>query len=51
MNFTAHPQTISLDIPGTTVKTIATDDASLVSASTLKNVTIAPFSSWLASVQ
>jgi alpha-glucosidase len=51
MNFTAEPQTISLDVAGGAVKTLATDDPALKSASSLKNVTLAPFSSWVASVQ
>jgi alpha-glucosidase len=55
MNFTATPKTISLDlsrsgISGTVVKTLAADDASLQSITTLKNVTLPPFTSWVASV-
>jgi alpha-glucosidase len=51
MNFTAQPQTISLDVPGTGVKTLATDDPTLKSATSLKNVTLAPFAAWVAAVQ
>jgi alpha-glucosidase len=56
MNFTAEPKTISLDlasanIKGTTVTTLAADDPSLQSITTLKNVTLPPFASWVASVQ
>jgi alpha-glucosidase len=50
MNFTAQPETISLDVPGA-VKTLATDDAALKSATSLKNVTLAPYASWIVSVQ
>ena len=56
MNFTAEPKTVSLDVsaagvPGGAVKTLLTDDASLKAASSLTNVTIPPFGSWIASVQ
>jgi alpha-glucosidase len=51
MNFTSAAQTISLDVSGTHVKTLATDDPSLVSATSQKNVTLAPYSSWVAAVQ
>ena len=51
MNFTGTPQTISLNVAGTAVKTIATDDPALGGASSLKGVTIAPFSSWVVTVQ
>ena len=56
MNFTAEPKTISLDlssagISATAVKTLAADDASLNSTTTLKNVTLPPFASWIASVR
>jgi alpha-glucosidase len=50
MNFSAEPRTISLDVAGT-VKTLATDDPALQSATSLKSVTLAPFSSWIASVE
>jgi alpha-glucosidase len=56
MNFTAAPKTISLDLSAsgvsvTTVKTLAADDPSLASTTTLKDVTLPPFTSWIASVQ
>ena len=51
INFAAAAKTVTLDVPGKTVKTLATDDPALRAASSLKNVTIAPFSSWVASVQ
>jgi alpha-glucosidase len=50
MNFTAQPETISLDVPGA-VKTLATDDAALKSATSLNNVTLAPYASWIVSVK
>ena len=56
LNFTAQPQTISLDlnrtgVTGGTVKTLMADDPSLQSVTSLKNVTLPPFASWVASVQ
>jgi alpha-glucosidase len=56
INCTAEAKTISLDVSGagvagTKVKTLATDAASLKSASTLMNVTLLPFASWVASVE
>jgi alpha-glucosidase len=56
MNFTAEPKTISLDlssagITGASVKTLETNDASLKSTSTLKNIVLPPFASWVASIQ
>jgi alpha-glucosidase len=56
MNFTAEPKTVSLDltnagVTGTTVRTLAADDASLNAATTLKNVTLPPFASWIASTE
>jgi alpha-glucosidase len=55
-NFTAQPQTISLDLAGTgltgsKVYSLLTDDASLQTAHSLKNVTLPPFTSWIASVE
>jgi alpha-glucosidase len=55
-NFSASPQTITLDlsgsgVSGTTVKTLAADDASLKSITRLKDVTLPPYTSWIASVQ
>jgi alpha-glucosidase len=56
MNFTSTPKTISLDLAGSgvtgmTVKTLAADDDSLKSISTLSNITLPPYASWVASVQ
>jgi alpha-glucosidase len=56
MNFTAQPQTISLSLAGTgvtanIVKTLMADDTSLQSTSSLKNIVLPPFASWIASVQ
>ena len=50
MNFTGQPETVSLDVPGT-VKTLATDDPALQSATSLQNATLAPYASWIVSVQ
>ena len=50
MNFTGEPQTVSLEVPGT-VHTLATDDPALQTATSLKNVTLAPYASWVVSVQ
>ncbi len=56
LNFTAQPQTISLNlagtgVTGTNVKTLLTDDASLQSTTSLTGITLPPFASWIASVQ
>ena len=56
MNFTAAPKTVSLDLAGTgvsgsTVKTLAADDASLKSVQSLKNIMLPPYASWVGSVQ
>jgi len=56
MNFTAEPKTISLNlagsgVSGSTVKTLAADDASLKSVHSLQSITLPPFASWIASVQ
>ena len=56
LNFTAQPQTISLNLAGTgvtgnNVKTLLTDDASLQSTTSLTGITLPPFASWIASVQ
>jgi alpha-glucosidase len=50
LNCTASPQTISLDVPGT-VKTLATDDPSLTTVTSLHSITLAPFASWIVSVK
>jgi alpha-glucosidase len=56
LNMTAQPQTISLDlsktnIKPTTTKTLLTNADSLKSATTLQNLTLPPFTSWVASIQ
>jgi alpha-glucosidase len=56
LNFTAQPQTVSLDLTGTGVsgshvKTILTDDPSLQSTTSLTHIVLPPFASWVASVQ
>jgi alpha-glucosidase len=56
LNFTAQPQTISLNltgtgVTGTNVKTLLTDDASLRPTTSLAGITLPPFASWIASVQ
>ena len=56
MNCTDQSQTISLDpsaagVTGTKVKTLLTDDRNTEKKASLKNVTIAPYSSWIASVE
>jgi alpha-glucosidase len=56
MNFTAVPKTISLDlaasgVTASTVKTLATDEPSLKSVHSLKDITLPPFASWVASVE
>jgi len=56
MNFTAAPKTITLNlagsgVTGTTVKTLAASDPTLTSISTLTDITLPPYASWIASVQ
>ena len=56
MNCSGQPQSISLDVSGAgvkgkEVKTLLTDDTALKGAATLTNVTLAPYASWIASVQ
>jgi len=56
MNMSAAPKTLSLDltaenVTGKTVRTLATSDASLKTATSLQNVTLPPFSSWVAEVR
>ena len=56
LNFTAQPQTVSLDLAGAgvtanNVKTLMTDDSSLQSATSLTHIVLPPFASWVASVQ
>jgi alpha-glucosidase len=55
MNFTAQPQTIRLDlssvgVAGKTVKTLLSDDPALSDVHSLDNVTLAPFVSWIGSI-
>ncbi len=56
MNFTGEPQTITLDAKaagasGSTVHTVLTDAESLEQATSLTNVTLPPYASWIGSVQ
>lgn len=56
MNFTGEPRTVSLDlagsgVTGSTVKTLLTDDPTLKATTTLKNITLPPYASWVASVR
>ena len=51
MNFTSEPKTISIDPMETKVKTLLTDDPALAKTASLKAITLAPYSSWIASVQ
>ena len=56
MNFTSSPKTISFDLSfaglnRTMVHTLATDAASLEHSSSLKNITLPPYASWIASVE
>jgi alpha-glucosidase len=56
LNFTASAQTISLNAAtagahGRTVKTLLTDAPSLRQTSSLSNITLPPFASWIGSVE
>jgi glycosidase len=56
LNCTSAPQTVSLDMSGSGVagskaKTLMTDDPSLEKATALKSVTVAPYATWIASVE
>jgi alpha-glucosidase len=56
MNCTAQPQTISFTpgssgIKGSRVTTLLTDDPALQRAGALKDVTIAPYATWIASIE
>jgi alpha-glucosidase len=56
LNFTADPQTISLDpaeagVSGKTVETLLTDAPSLKQTNSLSGITLPPFASWIGSVQ
>ncbi len=56
LNFTARPQTISLDlkpvnISGSSVKTLITNAPSLQQTSSISNITLPPYASWVGSIQ
>ena len=56
LNFTAEPQTISLDLKGTDatgkrVSTLLTDQPSLKETNSLENITLPPFGSWIGAVE
>jgi alpha-glucosidase len=56
LNFTDKPQTISLDpanagVHGTRVSTLLTNAPALRQASSLQNITLPPFASWVGSVK
>ncbi|WP_229668988.1 glycoside hydrolase family 13 protein [Edaphobacter acidisoli] len=56
LNFTAQPQTISLDmqeagVKATTVKTLLTNEPSLEQTNSLNKITLPPFASWIGSVE
>jgi alpha-glucosidase len=56
LNFTAEPQTISLNlkaanISGDSVRTLITDAPSLKQTSSLSNITLPPYASWAGNIQ
>jgi alpha-glucosidase len=56
MNFTAQPQTVSLDpkqanVAGSTVTTLLTDAPSLQGTTSLQNITLPPYASWIGSIK
>ena len=56
MNCTAQPQTVSLNLAGTSakgtsVKTLATDQPSLQNATSLNKILLPPFATWVAEVR
>jgi alpha-glucosidase len=56
LNYTAEPQTISLDtsaagVNGKTVTTLLTDAPSLKQNGSLQNITLPPYASWIGSVK
>jgi alpha-glucosidase len=56
LNCTSQAQTISLDlaaagVTGTKVNTLLTDDPALQKTKSLNSITIAPYSSWIASIE
>jgi alpha-glucosidase len=55
MNFTAQPQTVSLDVKhanvtGTAVTTLLTDASSLQGTTSLQNITLPPYASWIGQI-
>ena len=56
LNFTSEPQTVSLDpkaagVSGKTVSTLITDAPSLKETTSLQNITLPPYASWIGSVK
>ena len=56
MNCTAQPRTVSFDLGGTRIKgskvsTLLTNDASLKSATSLANISIGPYATWIAKIE
>jgi alpha-glucosidase len=56
MNCTSQPKTISLDlstagVKGSEVQTLVTDDPSLKTTTSLANITLAPYATWIGKVQ
>jgi alpha-glucosidase len=56
INFTSEPQTVSLDpktagVSGKTVSTLITDAPSLKETTSLQNITLPPYASWIGSVK
>jgi alpha-glucosidase len=56
LNFTAQPQTISFDlaangVAGHSVQTVLTNDPALKATSSLTNISLAPFATWIGSVK
>ncbi len=56
LNFTAQPQTISLDpgkanVSGKTVTTLLTNAPALKQATSLQNITLPPYASWVGSIK
>jgi alpha-glucosidase len=51
MNCTGESQTVALDVKATSVKILLTDDPALEKVTSLRSVTLAPYASFVASVQ
>ena len=56
INMSAQPQTVSLDVSafggtGKTAKTLAASEASLRGVTSTENVTLPPYSAWVAEVR